>query len=86
MRKWQQASNTHKPTNRRKKVHANMTIPEKLKTARRSLGLTQHQLARACSVTYRTVQHWEAGTRHVPVHKLRIVAFILGLTIDELVP
>lgn len=63
-----------------------MSIAKRIRTARRTLRITQHQLALLCGVTYRTVQHWEAGTRHVPVHKLRIVSKTLGLSLDDLVP
>ena len=67
-----------------------MTIPEKIKTARLMVGLTQQQLGEACGYEDKsalvTVNRWESGTRPVPIEKLRTVAKLLNLTLDDLVP
>ena len=63
-----------------------MTIPEKIKAARLASGLTQQQLASMCNVAVRTVIRWEVGDRHVATEHLRIVAKLLHLTLDDLIP
>ena len=66
-----------------------MTIPEKIKTARLMVGLTQQQLGERCGYeknAQSTVGRWESGTRPVPTEKLRIVAKTLNLTLDDLIP
>jgi transcriptional regulator with XRE-family HTH domain len=67
-----------------------MTIAEKIKAARLQGGLTQKQLGELCGYSTvsaeRTVQRWEAGDRYVPHEKLRTVAKLLNLTLDDLVP
>lgn len=67
-----------------------MTIPEKIRAARIAANLTQKQLGVQAgypeSAAQGIVGRWEAGTRPVPVEKLRIVAKLLKLTIDDLVP
>lgn len=67
-----------------------MTIPEKIKTARLMVGLTQQQLGEKCGYEGETAQvsvrRWEGGTRPVPIEKLRTVAKLLNLTLDDLVP
>ena len=67
-----------------------MTIPEKIKAARLACGLTQKQLGELCgyskSSAEHTVQRWEYGDRYVPHEKLRLVAKLLHLTLDDLIP
>lgn len=63
-----------------------MTIPERIKQARLDAGLTQQQLARICRTTSRTVQRWEYGDLHVATDKLRIVARVLNLSLEDLIP
>lgn len=67
-----------------------MTIPEKIRAARIAANLTQKQLGEQAGYTGSaaqvTVGRWEIGARPVPVEKLRIVAKLLKLTIDDLVP
>lgn len=67
-----------------------MTIPEKIKQARLAVGLTQQQLGELCGYTTasasRTVQRWEAGDRYVPHEKLRAVAKLLRLNLEDLIP
>lgn len=67
-----------------------MTIPEKIKQARLDAGLTQQKLGELCGYEGETAQvsvrRWEAGTRPVPIDKLRIVAKTLNLTLEDLIP
>lgn len=67
-----------------------MTIPEKIKQARIEAGLTQQKLGEAAGYEGRsalvTVQRWEYGTRPIPTEKLRIVAQVLNLPLDDLIP
>lgn len=67
-----------------------MTIAEKIKQARIDAGYTQQKFGELCGYegasAQNTVQRWEYGTRPVPIEKLRIVAKILNLTLDDLVP
>ena len=67
-----------------------MTIPEKIKAARLASGLTQQQLGELCGYSkasaLRTVQRWEYGEKYVPHEKLRTVAKLLHLTLDDLIP
>lgn len=44
---------------------------------RRSAGLTQREVALHLAVSVRTVAHWEAGTRPVPLAAARPLAFLL---------
>lgn len=63
-----------------------MTIPEKIKQARLAVGLTQQKLGELCGVNTRTVIRWEAGDRLVATDHLRIVAKLLRLKIEDLIP
>lgn len=67
-----------------------MTIPEKLKAARQKAGLSQQQLGEQAGYTGQsaqvTVGRWEAGTRPVPVEKLRTVSKLLKLPLEDLIP
>ena len=67
-----------------------MTIPEKIKAARLASGLTQQQLGEAAGYAgdsaQVSVRRWEAGTRPVPTDKIRTVAKLLHLTLDDLIP
>lgn len=66
------------------------TIPERIKQARLNTGLTQQQLGELCGYTGDTasvtVRRWELGTRPVPLEKLRTVARLLNLTLEDLIP
>lgn len=66
-----------------------LTIPERIRAARQAKGLTQRKLGELLGYSKasseRTVQRWEAG-QYVPIEKIRALAAILGLTIDDLIP
>lgn len=55
-----------------------------IKEARKALGLTQEQLAKALGVTQGAVAQWENGISHPAFEKLPQVASVLNMTIDEL--
>lgn len=65
-------------------------IPELIRTRRTSLGLTQKQVGEACGYQGDLAQvqlaKWESGTRPVPLDKIRGLAKILQMQIDELIP
>ena len=67
-----------------------MTIPEKIKAARLMVGLTQQQFGEKCGyegeTAQVTVRRWESGRLDIPTRKLRAVAKLLNLTLDDLVP
>ena len=67
-----------------------MTIPEKIKKARKEAGLTQKQVGLACgyavNVAERMVRHWELGTGKVPRDKLRTLSKVLNIPLDQLIP
>ena len=66
------------------------TIPERIKQARLDAGLTQQKLGELCGYTgdsaQVTVRRWEAGSRPIPLEKLRTVARLLNLTLEDLIP
>lgn len=65
-------------------------ITETIKKARMDAGLTQQKLGELCGYTGNsaqvTVRRWEAGSRPIPLEKLRTVARLLNLTLEDLVP
>ena len=67
-----------------------MTIPEKIKQARKEAGLTQKQVGEALGYTGGTaetsVRKWELGTRPVPLDKLRTLSQVLNIPLDQLIP
>lgn len=66
-----------------------MTIAEKIKQARIEAGYTQQKFGELCGYENNAqgiVGRWESGTRPVPLEKLRTVAKLLNLTLDDLVP
>lgn len=67
-----------------------MTLGEKIKTARKTVGLTQKQLGLACgyieSSAERIVQKWEHSSCAPPLDKIRTLATALKVSIDYLIP
>ena len=57
----------------------------RLRTARRSVGLTQKQLAEALSVESITVSRWERGVTTPSLPRLRRIAEITESTVSDLV-
>lgn len=67
-----------------------MTIAEKIKQARIEAGYTQQKFGEKCGyegeTAQVTVRRWESGRLDIPTRKLRTVAKLLNLTLDDLVP
>lgn len=57
----------------------------RLRTARRSVGLTQKQLAEALGVESITVSRWERGVTSPSLPRLRRIAEITETTVSDLV-
>jgi transcriptional regulator with XRE-family HTH domain len=63
-----------------------MTLGQKLRERRESLGLTRLQIAKACDVVESTVINWETD-RHVPKlypTKMKALCDTLNFTLEEL--
>jgi len=56
-----------------------------IKEARKALGMTQEQLAKALGVTQGAVAQWENGISHPAYEKLSLIASVLKMSIDELI-
>lgn len=67
-----------------------MRIPDLIRTTRVSLDLMQKEVGAACGYDGFSAQvqvaKWEAGTRPVPLDKIRVLATTLKLQIDDLIP
>lgn len=67
-----------------------MRIPDLIRTTRISLGLMQKDIGEACGYSGVLAQvqiaKWEAGTRPVPLDKIRVLARTLKLEVDDLIP
>jgi transcriptional regulator with XRE-family HTH domain len=57
----------------------------RLRTARRSAGLTQKQLAEELGVEAITVSRWERGATSPSLPRLRRIAELTGTTVSDLV-
>ncbi len=67
-----------------------MEIPNFIKCARTTAGLTQTQLGEKCGYdeenAQRYVSGWESGVRPVPTAKMKVVAEALGVEVEKLLP
>lgn len=61
-----------------------MTLGEKLKEARKTMGLSQEQLAQKLCVSRQAVTKWEAGKGTPDVENLRAISALLNISIDYL--
>lgn len=65
-------------------------IAKRIKEARKAAGYTQMRLGEALGYEGKvgevTVARWESNTRPVPLDKLRKLAELLHLTLDDLIP
>lgn len=59
-------------------------LSENIKRIRKTLNLTQDEVAEACEVDRATISKWETGEFSPRVDKLTKLASILGCTVDEL--
>ena len=67
-----------------KKSQIEQLFSERLKFARKRLGLTQHKLAKATGISLSAVGNWESCLNVPGPAKLNILAKKLGVTIDYL--
>lgn len=63
---------------------AKMTLGEKLKSARKSAGLTQEQLAEKLLVSRQAITKWEADKGMPDIENLRQLSGLLNISIDYL--
>jgi len=61
-----------------------MTISEKLRQLRKKKGWTQAQLSRFSGVSQQAISHIESGRNAPTGNTLKILAPVLGCTVDEL--
>ncbi len=64
-----------------------MTLGQKIRERRESLGLTRRQVALACNVVESTVINWETD-RHVPKlypAQMKALCDLLNFTLEDLV-
>ncbi len=61
-----------------------MTFGEKLKEARKKAGMTQEQLAEVLSISRQAVTKWESNKGIPDVENLKLIAKVLGVSIDYL--
>ena len=61
-----------------------MTFGEKLREARKAAGLSQEQFAEKMSVSRSAVAKWESDKGLPDVNNLKVMAQLLGVTIDYL--
>ena len=61
-----------------------MTFGEKLKEARKEAGLSQEQFAEKMSVSRSAVAKWEADRGMPDVNNLKVMAQLLGVSVDYL--
>lgn len=55
-----------------------------IKKARLIAGVTQEQLAARVGVSAGAVSQWETGQSHPNVKRLKVIAGVLGTTVDKL--
>lgn len=61
-----------------------MELCDKIKHLRKQVGLTQSEFAEKLFVTRQSVQKWETGVASPDVMKLKDIARIFGVTVDQL--
>ncbi len=62
-----------------------MTLGEKLKKYRSDTGMTQEELAARLYVTRAAVSKWETDKGYPAIDSLKLLARLMGCTLDELV-
>lgn len=67
-----------------KNDEAKITLGEKLKSARKSVGLTQEQLAEKLLVSRQAITKWEADKGMPDIENLRQLSKLLNISIDYL--
>ena len=67
-----------------KTLNEKMTLGEKLKSARKTAGLTQEQLADKLLVSRQAITKWESDKGMPDIENLRRLSMLLGVSIDYL--
>lgn len=67
-----------------KKNETRMTLGEKLKSVRKSAGLTQEQLAEKLFVSRQAITKWEADKGMPDIENLKQLSKLLNISIDDL--
>lgn len=62
-----------------------MSFSKNLKDLRKSKSLDQNKLAKALSVSSKTISHWETGYTEPSISQLILIANYFDVSIDELV-
>lgn len=63
-----------------------MTIGERIRSMRESLGLTQEELGKKCNTTKQTINKYESGTvTNIPLDRLELLSIHLKTTPEALV-
>lgn len=66
------------------KMEAKMTLANKLKEARKNVGLTQVELADKLCVSRQAITKWESGKGIPDVENLKMISKVLNVSIDFL--
>lgn len=61
-----------------------MSFNERLASLRKSIGLSQQDLAEAIDVSIDSIRRWESGKQEPRLSDLKQLAKVLGVTINEL--
>lgn len=61
-----------------------LSIGKNIQNKRKTMGLTQDQLATALGVSVAAVSKWETGSAYPDITLLSPIARLLGVTVDEL--
>jgi len=59
-------------------------IHERLRTIRRSLGMSQQDFANRLGKTLKTIQRWESGQYNIPESALRLISHTFGVSYEWL--
>lgn len=60
-------------------------IAENIKALRKSLGWTQIELAEKLNTSQKVITSYETGQKKPPINRLPDIAYIFGVTIEELI-
>ena len=61
-----------------------MTLGEKLKEARKQIGLSQEQLAKKINVSRSAIAKWESDKGIPDIENIKMISFCLNVSIDYL--
>lgn len=61
-----------------------MTVGERISLRRKSIGITQNELAKRCGVTRATTNHYEKDLREPTLLNAMCIAQVLGVSLDFL--